>query len=130
MSTTPSKNSDRKNHSESMFSILGAFLGLFLASPAAVSADQLFALSTETRLELYQAENLRSPNSFTKPANPISHSGTVRGIIGEQVLMDTGLQTTPIGRLTMINRNWQQIAEDTSSKNKLLAALTKDKSRQ
>ena len=62
MNPIPFKNPRRKNSVVSIAWTLAATFGLLLASPVSSSAQELFVLSTESGLELYQVGNLIEPD--------------------------------------------------------------------
>lgn len=114
MITTPLKNTSSGRTINSMVGTLALTLSLFIASAIPASAQELFVLSTESGLELYQVEKLIEPDlrlnpypSALRPKAEVGnfHSQFLRatyGTFGKTLIVDSGLQTTPNGRLTII----------------------------
>jgi hypothetical protein len=136
MNTTPLTNNKRKNFGSSMFAIFTVSLGLLMSAPVSASAQELFSLSTENGLELYQVEKLVKPNCLGNTLHSAGHSRTstgsfrdlalhsTSGTIGEPLFVQSGLQTTPNGRLTMANRiDWEPTVEDKGIEDGLMASL-------
>ncbi len=137
MNTKPLKNIRRRN---TITSIVGAWtvtFGLLMASPISASAQELFMLSTESGLELYQVGNLIEPdlliNTYHSAVSPKKQAGTfslqtisVQGNFWRPLLVQSGLQTTPNGRiLTMAGRiDWHPYSDGNSLSNDLVASLT------
>jgi hypothetical protein len=106
MKTTSLTNNSRSHTFALTFWTLMVSLGLFMASPIVASAQELFILSTESGLELYQVEKLRDPDwlipDYHSTYQPAS---TDFGIVGNSLMVQSGLQTTPHGRIyTMASR--------------------------
>lgn len=98
----------------SIGSILGALtlgFGLFVFLPGPASAQELFILSTESGMELYQVDNLVKPellsNSNHSAIQPKAKSKVFsgqsmflgHGMNGKPFVVNSGLQVTPNGRL-------------------------------
>lgn len=129
MNTTRFKNNRRKNSGNYLFAILTVSMGMLMASPVSGLAQELFVLSTETGLELYQVEKLIKPNWLGMPSPSVAHTRTMKGIMGAPLNVQSGLQTTPNGRLTMANRiNWKPTVEDNTSEDELMASLVQKQS--
>ncbi len=137
MNTKPIKNIRRRN---TITSIVGAWtvtFGLLVASPVSASAQELFMLSTESGLELYQVGKLIEPdlliNTYHSAVLPKIQAGafslqpiSVHGNFWKPLLVQSGLQTTPNGRiLTMAGRiDWHPYSDGNSLSNDLVASLT------
>jgi len=137
MNPIPLKNPRRKNSVVSIAWTLAATFGLLLASPVSSSAQELFVLSTESGLELYQVGNLIEPdlliNTYHSAVLPKIQAGTfslqpisVHGKFWKSLLIHSGLQTTLNGRiLTMAGRiDWHPYSDGDSLSNELVASLT------
>ncbi len=137
MNTKPLKNIRRRN---TITSIVGTWIvtfGLLVASPVSASAQELFMLSTESGLELYQVGNLTEPDLLINTyhsAIPSKLKGgafslqpiSVHGNFWRPLLVQSGLQTTPNGRiLTMEGRiDWHPSSEGNPLNDDLVASLT------
>ena len=137
MNTKPLKNIRRRN---TITSIVGAWIvtfGLLVASPVSASAQELFVLSTESGLELYQVGKLIEPdlliNTYHSGIPSKIQAGTfslqpisVHGKFWRPLLVQSGLQTTPNGRiLTLAGRiDWHPYSDGNSLSNELVASLT------
>ena len=129
------KNIRSANTVTSMIIGMVVSLTLLMSSPGAASAQELFALSTESGLEFYQVEKLKRPDLLIHtdhtliwaktPTENVS-DGPIRSAyrtIGKPLMVKSGLQTTPNGRLTMVGTvDWQPSVEDTH-KEKFIASL-------
>lgn len=135
MNATPIRNIRSANTVTSIVAGMVVSLGLFMSSPGAASAQELFALSTESRLEFYQVEKLEKPNLlihayrtviWPKTATENVSDGPLRsayGTIGKPLMVKSGLQTTPNGRLTMVGPlDWQPSVDDIHEE-KFIASL-------
>ncbi|MDT7043126.1 hypothetical protein [Candidatus Nitronereus thalassa] len=84
----------------SIFSTLVISLILFMAWPVISVGQELFSLSTDSGLELYQVEKLRELdlriNLFRASEHP---KVPISDIMMETLMVDSGLQRTPHGRL-------------------------------
>ena len=83
------------------FRTLVVSLGLFLAWPVISTAQELFILSTESGVELYQVEKIRELDlriNFFHSSDP-SYQGSASEIMMESLMVNSGLQKTPHGRL-------------------------------
>ena len=120
MNTTPLHHTRRRNSANSTFTILTISLSLFLASPLMASGQELFSLSSQSGLELYQVEKLIKPSwlthSFFSEVQMKPESGSFSDQIlvsgygdrGKPLFVRSGLQTTPSGRLIIAGHiNWQ-----------------------
>ena len=137
MNTKPLKNIRRRN---TITSIVGTWIvtfGLLVASPVSASAQELFMLSTESGLELYQVGNLIEPdlliNTYHSAIPSKIKAGafslqpiSVHGKFWRPFLVQSGFQTTPNGRiLTMAGRiDWHPYSNGDSLSNDLVASLT------
>jgi hypothetical protein len=137
MNTKPLKNIRRRN---TITSIVGAWtvtFGLLVASPVSASAQELFVLSTESGLELYQVGKLFEPdlliNTYHSAVSPKKNAGTfslqpisAHGKFLRPLLVQSGLQTTPNGRiLTMAGRiDWRPSSNRDPLSDDLVASLT------
>lgn len=127
MITTTKNQTTHQKSGKSMFATLAVSVGLLLSWPVAASSQEIFALSTDTGLELYQVQKIATPSWLGMTASTGSHSETATGIFVKQLSVESGLQTTPIGRLTIVHRiNWEPTVETSSAESKLIAALTQD----
>ncbi|MDT7040727.1 hypothetical protein [Candidatus Nitronereus thalassa] len=121
------KKSKCKNSIVSMAWILAATFSLLLTSPVPASAQELFVLSTESGLELYQAGNLIEPdlpiNTYHSAVPPKIKAGTFSL---QPILVHSGLQTTLNGRiLTMAGRiDWYPSSGENPLSHDLVASLT------
>ncbi len=135
MKTTPLKISRPVSTVTSMVTGMVVSLGLMMSSPGAASAQELFALSTESGLELYQVEKLKKPDLlidtdhtliWAKTAPENGGDGPLRTAyrtLGKPLMVKSGLQTTPNGRLTMVGPiDWQPSVDD-AHKEKFIASL-------
>jgi len=136
MNTKPLKNIRRRN---TITSIVGTWIvtfGLLVASPVSASAQELFMLSTESGLELYQVGNLIEPdlliNTYHSEIPSKIKAGafslqpiSVHGKFWRPLLVQSGLQTTPNGRiLTMAGRiDWQTSSDRDPLSDDLVASL-------
>ncbi|MCH7615146.1 MAG: hypothetical protein IH978_05350 [Nitrospinae bacterium] len=138
MNPIPFKNPRRKNSVVSIAWTLAATFGLLLASPVSSSAQELFVLSTESGLELYQVGNLIEPdlliNTYHSAIPSKIQAGTfslqpisVHGKFWKPLLVHSGLQTTLNGRiLTMAGRiDWQPTSGGNPLSDDLIASLPK-----
>lgn len=137
MNTMSLKNTSHNNSVASMLTVLAVTLGLFMASPVPASAQELFALSTESGLELYQVEGLKGPdfiiNKYHSALEPKIEASAFSkqfrsvkyGKFARSLLVNSGLQTTPNGRiLTMAGHiDWQPTSGGKTSNKDLVASL-------
>ena len=138
MNTMRLKHTNRKNSAPFLIWGLAATFGLFFASPGPTSAQELFALSTKSGLELYQVEKLNRSellvNTYYSAIRPALGGGnfapkptlSAYGITGNSHLIHSGIQTTLNGRiLTMAGRiDWQPSSDRNHLSNDLVASLT------
>jgi len=136
MNTTPIKNTHDNSAVTSMVAGIVVSLALFMSSPGAASAQELFALSTEAGLELYQIETLIMPSLLINPHHSVRGPNTATksfsngplrstyGTIGTPLMVQSGLQTTPYGRLTIASRSDSQpTAGDNAHEENFVASL-------
>lgn len=135
MNATPLNNIRSANTFTSMIAGMVMSLGLFMSSPGAASAQELFALSTESGLELYQIETFFIPKMLINPYHAGSKPSTAiedvsndplrsaYGTKAKRLMVKSGLQTTPNGRLTMVGPlDWHPSVDDTHEE-KFIASL-------
>lgn len=140
MNTTPLKNIRSNSTATSLIGGLLISLGLFTALPGSSSAQELFMLSTKSGLELYQVEKLfmptflisqyRSGSGDNVKTGDFSHDPhrPTYGELGKILVVQSGLQTTPNGRLTLTGRiDWQPSFEGNDQDKKFVASLIKEK---
>ncbi len=136
MNTKPLKNIRRRN---TITSIVGTWIvtfGLLVALPVSVSAQELFVLSTESGLELYQVGKLIEPDLLINTYHSVIPSKikagafslqpiSVHGNFWRPLLVQSGLQTTPNGRiLTMAGRiDWHPSSDRDPLSDDLVASL-------
>jgi len=137
MNTQPLNNTRRRNTITSIVGAWTVIFGLLVASPVSASAQELFVLSTESGLELYQVGKLIEPdlliNTYHSAVSPKITAGTfslqpisVHGKFLRPLLVQSGLQRTPNGRiLTMAGRiDWHPSSDGNLLSNDLVASLT------
>jgi hypothetical protein len=137
MNTKPLKNIRRRNTITSIVGLWIVTFGLLVGSPVSAPAQELFVLSTESGLELYQVGKLIEPdlliNTYHSAIPSKIKAGTfslqpisVHGKFWKPLLVQSGLQTTPNGRiLTMAGRiDWHPYSNGDSLSHDLVASLT------
>jgi hypothetical protein len=116
-------------------------LGLLMALPGSSSAQELFMLSTKSGLELYQVEKLIMPTFLnsqyklgsgehvtTGEFSHTPHRSTYGALGGKLLVVQSGLQTTPNGRLTLTGRiDWQPSLDGNAHDKNFVASLIKEK---
>jgi len=128
----------RQRHSvASMVGALAVTFSLFMASPVPTSAQELFVLSTESGLELYQVEKRIEPdlliNTYHSGFRPKAEAGafsnqamfSAYGIIGKPLLVRSGLQTSPNGRILIMADliDWHPTSGKNLQSDDLMASL-------
>lgn len=137
MNTTTSNNPKPSNHVASVVRTLAVSLALFLGLATSAFGQEIFILSTESGLELYQVEKLHEPNLQLNTFRPafgsnlvdqsFMHQPTVSayGIMGKSFMVNSGLQTTPNGRLLMLagETDWRPSSGSDTDGQEFVASL-------